>query len=196
MESSLLTGLGLSAPAGLNAYLPLLVVALVDRFSTVLSLGRPYDFLSSNWGIAVLTILLTVEVVVDKVPGADHANDLLQSAIRPAAGAILAMAATEQASVNPVVAMVLGLVLAGAVHTAKATTRPAVTVTTGGLGNPIVSLVEDVIAAVSAIAAVFVPLLAVLVLVVFAAFLVWALRRVRRGPSQWLSSIASNTLRR
>ena len=196
MESALLTGLGLAAPAGLNAYLPLLILALADRFSSAITLERPYDFLSSTWGIVVITFLLTLEVVVDKVPGIDHANDLIQSAIRPASGAILAMAATSDAAINPVVAMVLGLLLAGSVHAAKATTRPAVTVATGGVGNPLVSVVEDVVATVTSIVAIFLPILALLFLLLFAAFFVWALRRLRRLRGPALPKTASTTLRR
>ncbi len=196
MENALLTGLGLAAPAGLNAYLPLLILALADRLSSAVTLERPYTFLASNWGIAVITLLLTVEVVVDKVPGLDHANDLIQSAVRPAAGAILAMAATGGASINPALAMILGLLVAGAVHTAKTTTRPFVTLTTGGIGNPLVSVAEDVAAATAAIAAVFVPILSLLFLLLFAAFVVWAFRRLRRGRPPQTPNVASNTLRR
>ena len=72
MEYPFLTGLGLAAPAGLNAYLPLLIAALVDRFSSRINLDSPFDFLSSTWGIVILTLLVTVEVVVDKIPGIDH----------------------------------------------------------------------------------------------------------------------------
>ena len=197
MEHALLTGVGLAAPAGLNAYLPLLILALADRFSAAVTLETPYDFLATNWGIAIITLLLTVEIVVDKVPGLDHANDLIQSAIRPAAGAVLAMAATsDAASINPVVALVLGLVAAGAVHTAKATTRPAITVATGGIGNPLVSIGEDLIAALTAIVAIFVPLLVLLFLALFAAFFLWAFRRLRRLRGPRLPNTVSSTLRR
>lgn len=197
MESALLTGLGLAAPAGLNAYLPLLILALADRFSTAIELERPYDFLSSNWGIAIITLLLTIEIVVDKVPGIDHANDLIQSAVRPAAGAILAMAATTDIeALNPVVAMLLGLLVAGGVHTAKATTRPTVTLATGGLGNPLVSTVEDVAAAATSVVAIFAPLLVLVFLAAFVAFFVWAFRRLRRFRTLPLPNSASETLRR
>ena len=196
MESALLTGLGLAAPAGLNAYLPLLILALADRFSSAITLDRPYDFLASNWGILIITALLTVEVVVDKVPGLDHANDLIQSAIRPAAGAVLAMAAASGAAINPVVPMILGLLAAGAVHTAKVTTRPAVTLATGGLGNPLLSVVEDLAAALSAIVAIFLPILVVLFLLLFAVFFAWAFRRLRRERPPAIPRSASNILRR
>ncbi|HDQ71728.1 MAG TPA: DUF4126 domain-containing protein, partial [Chloroflexi bacterium] len=44
----LATAFGLSTAAGLNAYIPLLVVALLAR-TPLLELGEPYDALSSWW---------------------------------------------------------------------------------------------------------------------------------------------------
>jgi len=181
LDSAILTGLGLAAPAGLNAYLPLLIFALAARFTNLVKLQRPYDFLTSWWAIAIILLLLTVEITVDKVPGLDHINDIFQSALRPAAGALLMMAATYHvASINPVVAMVIGLIVAGTVHSAKALTRPVITLSTGGLGNPIVSLVEDAAATASSLVAILAPQVVLVVLILFFVFLVWAYRRVRR----------------
>ena len=89
METAILTGIGLAAPAGLNAYIPLLALALADRATTQVTLHAPYDVLSSNIGIAILIVLLTIEIAVDKIPGVDHVNDIIQSFVRPAAGAIV-----------------------------------------------------------------------------------------------------------
>lgn len=207
MEYPFLTGLGLAAPAGLNAYLPLLIAALVDRFSSRINLDSPFDFLSSTWGIVILTLLVTVEVVVDKIPGIDHLNDLIQSVIRPAAGAFLMMAAnSDGGNLNPVGAMVIGLVVAGGVHAGKALSRPAVTVTTGGLGNPIVSFAEDGLAALSAITAVLFPLVVPLFIILILLAIAMGLRhmsRLRRRvrsqphqPSVSTGSGSSSTLRR
>jgi hypothetical protein len=180
MESPFLTGLGLAGPAGLNAYIPLLVLAVADRVTNRIDLEQPYDFISSTWGIAIILLLLTVEVVVDKVPGFDHANDLLQSVIRPATGAVLLMAATnEQGVINPVVAMLLGLGTAGAVHAVKTVSRPAVTVSTAGAGNPIVSLIEDGVAIFASIMAILLPIIAVITFVGLALFVYWSYARVR-----------------
>lgn len=181
MESPFLTGLGLAAPAGLNAYIPLLTLAIADRVSDSVNLEQPYSFLSSTWGILIILFLLTIEIVVDKIPGFDHANDLLQSAVRPAAGAVLLMAVTnEQDVINPVVAMLLGLGTAGAVHAVKTVSRPAVTVSTGGMGNSIVSMIEDGVAILASILAILLPILAVLMFVVLAIFVFWSYRNVRR----------------
>lgn len=197
MDTPLLTGLGLAAPAGLNAYLPLLILALADRLSADVTLPRPYDLLSSTWGIALVVALLTVEVVVDKVPGLDHANDVVQSAVRPAAGAILAMAVTaNDGGISPVVSLVLGLLVAGAVHTAKAVVRPAVTLGTGGLGNPLLSLAEDTVSALAAVVAIFLPMAAVGFLLLFAGFVAWGFGRLRRGAGPIVMGKGSTTLRR
>ncbi len=193
MENAFLTGIGLAAPAGLNAYLPLLLLALADRITDRITLDQPYDFLSSGWGIGVITFLLTVEVVADKIPGIDHVNDLIQSAIRPAAGATVMMASTSDgSSLNPVVALILGLLTAGSVHAAKATTRPAITVSTGGLGNPLVSLVEDGVALVTSLVAILAPILVVVPLVAFFALLLYGYRRFRRRPRTSSQVVAPN----
>lgn len=180
MESPFLTGLGLAAPAGLNAWVPLLVLALSDRLTDKVDLTQPYDFLSSTGVIILLLVLLGVEIVVDKIPGFDHANDLIQSVFRPAAGAILLMATTNDRDVvNPLIAMVLGLATAGAIHAVKTISRPAVTLSTGGLGNPIVSMIEDGVAVLASILAIMLPILAVLLFVLMAIFVYWSYRAVR-----------------
>lgn len=182
VETALLTGLGLAAPAGLNAYIPLLVLALADRLTTQVNLSAPFNVLSSTPVILVLLALLTVEIVVDKVPGADHVNDLIQTLIRPAAGAILMLATTTQVvDLSPVLMAVLGIVAAGAIHGAKATARPAVTVGTAGVFNPLVSMGEDMLATVTSILAIFVPVLAVLGIVAMAVLAALGVRKAKRA---------------
>jgi hypothetical protein len=184
METAILTGIGLAAPAGLNAYIPLLVLALADRATTRVTLTAPYDVLSSNLGIAILIVLLTVEVAVDKIPGVDHINDLIQSFVRPVAGAIAAVAATGGVvTINPAVMVLVGVVLAGSVNAVKVTTRPVVTVGSAGILNPVVSVAEDAVAVLASVAAIFVPFLVILFLALFAVSSILLLRRVRRVRS-------------
>lgn len=180
METAILTGLGLAAPAGLNAYIPLLALALADRATNLVTLQAPYNTLSSNVGIAILVVLLTIEIAVDKVPGIDHVNDLIQSFVRPAAGVIVALASTSGiVAVSPAIMVLLGLVIAGSVNAVKVTTRPAVTLGTAGILNPFVSMGEDAIAVVASLIAIFVPILVILVLALFALSSILLVRRVR-----------------
>lgn len=173
--SHLLTGLGLASASGLNAYIPLLIVALSARFTPWLKLSPPFDILTHDWVIAALVVLLIVETVVDKVPAADTINDIFQTFVRPTAGAILFAASTNTIELNPIIAVILGLVLAFGVHAAKATARPIVTATTAGIGNPFVSLMEDVVSAVVSILALLAPVLGVLL---FALIVLWIGRRI------------------
>jgi len=157
--SNLLTAFGLSSASGLNAYIPLLIVALTARLTDWIKLSPPFDILANEWVIGVLIVLLVIEMIVDKIPAADSLNDVIQTFVRPAAGAILFAASTNALEVHPVLAAILGLVLAFSVHAVKATARPVVTASTGGLGNAFVSVGEDVVSAGVSIVALIMPLI-------------------------------------
>jgi uncharacterized membrane protein HdeD (DUF308 family) len=162
---------GLSGSAGLNAYIPLLIVALAGRFpanNPLINLAHPYDALTSWWTIGVLVILLLIEMFVDKVPAVDTINDVIQTVIRPTAGAIL-FAANAQVitDISPVITIAAGLLLAGSVHVTKGVIRPVVTATTAGTGNWVVSIIEDVIAFFVSVLSVLIPILALLITVFF-----------------------------
>jgi len=155
----ILTALGLSIPAGLNAYIPLLAIALAQRFEWF-QLKEPFDVMGEWWMIAIIAALLVIEMVADKVPAVDHVNDVIQTFIRPAAGGIVAVAAAGSTTeVSPWLLVLAGVLLAGSVHAAKATTRPAVNVTTAGMGAPVVSAAEDVGAVLLSAVAIVAPLL-------------------------------------
>lgn len=184
--SSLTTAFGLSASAGLNAYLPLLVVALTARYTNLLQLNEPWDVLTNGWVIGVLAVLLLIEMTVDKIPAVDTANDLIQTIGRPVAGAVLFAAGSGAVGdLHPVLAIIAGLVLAGGVHAAKSVARPAVTATTGGMGNWAVSIVEDILALIGTIMAILVPVILVLVAVFLLLLIVWwrGRRRTRVSPA-------------
>ncbi|HEX8683583.1 MAG TPA: DUF4126 domain-containing protein [Ardenticatenaceae bacterium] len=166
MESllSFFTAFGLSSSAGLNAYIPLLITGLVARYTDLLGLSGPFATLENPWVLLTLAVLLLVEMLVDKVPGADSLNDVIHTVVRPAAGAILFAANAGSISyVDPTLAVVLGLLSAGAVHATKTAARPLVTATTFGVGNPVVSFVEDVVSFFVSILAIFAPIIVAIV---------------------------------
>jgi hypothetical protein len=181
--SALLSGFGLSASAGLNAYIPLLVIALGARFfPQAIQLAKPFDLLTEPWAIAALIVLLVVEVLADKVPLVDHVNDAIALFIRPTAGAILFAASVGTVTtLDTRMALLAGLIVAGTTHAAKATARPVVTATTGGMGNPIVSTLEDVAALVTSLVAILAPLLIAVAFFVFALLFIIVISR--RAPA-------------
>jgi len=186
-----LTAFGLSGSAGLNAYLPLLVVALLARFTNLIHLREPWSALTSGWTIAVLVILLIIEIVADKVPAVNHVNDVIQTLVRPAAGAILFAASSNIITdIHPVLAMACGLLVAGSVHVVKsAAIRPAVTAISAALSggvatvpaNIVVSTLEDVVAVVASLVAVIVPAILALVLLIAVIGIVWWLLNQQRA---------------
>ena len=181
--TGIFTAFGLSASAGLNAYIPLLLVGLLARYTTLIHLNTPWDTLSNPWIILLLCVLVIIEMIADKVPAVNHINDVIQTLIRPAAGAIaFAASANVITDVSPVLALAAGLLVAGSVHVAKAgALRPAVTATTGGAGNVPVSIAEDIVSFVLSILAVVLPILIGTLLVVLAAFIIyWLYRRANR----------------
>ncbi len=188
--SGILTAFGLAGSAGLNAYLPLLVVALLARFTPLIQLREPWSALTSGWAIGVLVVLVVIETIADKVPAVNHVNDVIQTLVRPTAGAILFAANSNAVSnVHPVLALVCGLLVAGSVHLVKSVAvRPAVTaasgIPTGGLAtvpaNIVVSTLEDIIAVVGSLVAVLVPVILAFVLLVAVITIAWWLRNRQR----------------
>ena len=179
---NLASAFGLSTSAGLNAYIPMLVLALLTRYTGLVELGEPWSALTSWWIIGLLIVLLTVDVLADKIPAVDTVNDVIQTLIRPTAGAIV-FAATTQNTINlhPVLAFGCGVVLAGGVHLAKSGGRPVVTAATGGVGNPIVSTIEEIVATLVSLAAIIFPylILAWFFLLVVLIYLIVRWRRQR-----------------
>lgn len=186
-----LTGAGLSAAAGLNAYIPFLIVALMARFTDVIDLPTQFAWIETNWAIGAAAVLLLGEVVFDKIPVIDHINDAVGTFVRPASGGLI-FAATQAAedfeqgssfmADNPWIGVVLGIVTAGIVHTGKAVTRPVVNASTLGIGAPLVSTAEDTASVGLSFVAIFFPIIVifVLLLLLWGGIALWRSGRRRR----------------
>lgn len=182
---SLALGIALAACAGLRAWLPLFLASLLARTGW-LDLGPSFQFLASNKALLLFAVATFIEIVGDKVPMVDHALDAIGTPLRPAAGALLAASVMGQVS-DPLTALVLGTAVGAPAalvpHAAKTALRAASTTFTGGLANPILSLIEDGASFVLFVLAVLVPLVVVGLL---ALTLLLITRRLRH-----LSSVAA-----
>lgn len=156
--TAILTAFGLSTAAGLNAYIPLLLTGVVARYTDLITLQGPFATLENPWVLLTLGVLLIIEMLVDKIPAVDSLNDVIHSVIRPAAGAILFAANSGQVGLDPTLAVVLGLVVAGSIHATKTAARPVITASTLGTGNALVSALEDGVSLTASILAIFLPL--------------------------------------
>jgi Domain of unknown function (DUF4126) len=187
----LLTGTGLAASAGLNAYIPLMVIGLLARYTDLIDLPAGWQWLSNGWVLVILGVLLAIEVVADKIPLVDHANDVVQTVVRPTAGGLAFGAGASSDTVrvtdpgsfftsNQWVSVVLGVVIALVVHGAKAAARPVVNATTAGLGTPIISTAEDATSVFMSVIAIILPMLVLLLLVGMVFGFAGLVRRRRR----------------
>ena len=185
-----LVGTGLASAAGLNAWIPLVLVGLLARFTDLVPLPAGWDWLTDPWAIGLFAVLLAVEAVADKVPGLDSVNDVLQTAVRPAAGGVLVGAGTGSSVLvqdpstwvasGDWVPLVLGAAVALGVHLLKAAGRVALNAVTAGLGAPFASVAEDAASVSLVLAAVLAPVLVLVLLVLLVAAVVAVLRRRSR----------------
>ena len=187
----ILAGTGLAVAAGLNAYIPLLVLGLAGRFLDFVVLPSGWTWLENEWVLVVLGVLLVIEIVADKVPVVDSVNDWIQTLVRPAAGGIAfgTGSATQTAvisdpasffSSNAWVPVAVGVGLALATHLVKMAARPALNAVTAGAAAPIVSAVEDVSSVALSLFALLIPVLVVIAIGGLIAAAVTLFRRARR----------------
>ena len=179
-----LLGLGLASATGLRTFLPLLMLALSARFELFgVRLIDQMDWLVSWPAIAALGVATMAEFLGDKVPAIDHGLNAVGYVTRPVAGAIAAGSVFW--AVDPAMAAVAGLIggapAALAFNAAQTGVRVGSTATTGGLGNPVVSLIEDVLAFLTVIVAFLAPILIPVVLIVLAIVVFRLARRIRDG---------------
>lgn len=187
----ILTGTGLAVAAGLNAYVPLLILGLAGRFLDVVELPAAWAWLENEWVLGILGVLLVIELVADKIPAVDSINDWIQTIVRPAAGGIVfgtgssaqTAAVTDPAAFfesNQWVPVVVGIVIALVVHGAKMLVRPAANALTAGAAAPVLSTGEDISAVVLSVLAILIPILVIVAIVGLIVLIISVFRRARR----------------
>ena len=180
--TAILTGLGLSAAAGLNAWLVLL---LFNGLFLVLPLefpGPTAPLLSSHFAFTAAAVLFLAEFVADKIPIVDHVWNLLQTLLRPVVGALLTLSTVPDTTAPGRVALALaGASATLATHLVKSTTRLTSTAATRGMAQLALSLAEDAIALTLGALVFFVPSFTWILIGALALLLVLHRRRVVHG---------------
>jgi hypothetical protein len=174
-------GLVLAACAGLRAFLPVLAAGLGAR---LLDLPLPHElqWLARPEALTVFAVATLLEILGDKIPVVDHLLDSVQTFTKPALAVLAATPFLYQLSPEHalVIAIAMGAPVALGVHATKATVRAGSTVTTAGLGNPVLSLLEDVVAVIALVVGLLLPFLALAMVVVLFLFLARMALRLRR----------------
>jgi hypothetical protein len=179
--ASLCVGLALAASAGLRAFLPLLVTGIAARCEWM-PLAEPVRWLADTPALVALSLAVVLELAADKVPAVDHALDAIQGPVRTAAG-MLAFAAVFAPSSPSWCTALLTIVAGGAalsVHATKSFVRLGSTAATAGVGNPIMSTIEDVISLVVTVLSVLVWVFAGLIALMALVWMVFGVRKLLR----------------
>lgn len=182
-----LLGLGLASATGLRTFLPLLMLALAAKFEMFgIRLNDQMGWLGSWPAISALAVAAVAEFAGDKVPAVDHALNAIGYVTRPVAGAVAAGSVFW--GVDPTTAAVAGVIVGAptalAFNAAQTGVRVGSTAATGGLGNPVVSLIEDVLAVLTVIVAFLAPVIIPLVLVILAIVVFRLAKRIRDRPAR------------
>lgn len=163
---AILAAIGLAACAGLRAFLPILVVGLSARF-----LGWPLtpalEWMTTDLALALFGLATLVEIAADKIPLVDNVLDAAHTVIGPLAGILVAFAPLAEipTPLAAAIAIATGASVAGGVHAIAALSRVQSTAATGGIGNPVLSVIEDGLALFLSLLAVLAPLLILAVLI-------------------------------
>ena len=186
---ALSTALGLATSSGLNAYIPLLVYGLLARYTDLVNLPEGWMWLTDPILLTIVGILLAIEFVADKIPAVDSVNDIIQTAFRPTSGGLMFASAleTETYTDSSVFSdpktwalLAAGIAIAFIMHFMKSTSRPVINASTVGVGAPVVSTAENVVAASLTGAAIFAPLLVLIILALFLGGAWWFVSKVRK----------------
>lgn len=199
------TPFGLAFASGLNAYLPLLSFALSVRWLRLYTVNPHFTFITQNWFMAVLVILTLLDFVADKIPLIDHVWNAIHTAVRPIAGAVVAVVASSHllpvayitavashsepgaaiaalsaipvTGVGLLVILIIGGGLATLSHSTKSIARFVSTITTASFLNGVLSLVEDILVFIVILLSLFASAVMLILLVLLVLFL--ALRFIR-----------------
>src|SRR5471030_2711232 len=178
--AALSIALGAGWASGFNVYVTVLVLGVSQRLGVV-TLPHDLQVLGSFWILSAAAVLFALNFLAGKIPYVDSLNDLLHTAVRIPAGAVLAFGAADQAGPEiAVVAALLGGTLADGSHIAKTGSRALINTSPEPFSNIAASLAEDVSVIGGLMLALAHPITFLCLLALFVLLLVWLLPKLIR----------------
>jgi hypothetical protein len=173
------TPFGLAFASGLNAYLPLLAFTISVRWLHLYKVNQNFAFITSNWFIAILVILTILDFVADKIPLIDHAWNAVHTVIRPIAGALVAAASSNSLAGG------IHIPATSSDHVTKSTTRIVSTITTAGVLNIGLSILENIVVVIIVLLSLFASTIMFILLILLLLLLVPRIIQTRNTWSRW-----------
>lgn len=181
---SIALGIGLAAAVGFRVFVPLLI-ASIAAYSGHLPLDANFAWLGSLTAITMLGVAAVVEVLAYYVPAVDNLLDTITTPLALVAGTVVSAAVITD--LPPLIKWSTAIIAGGGVAaiTQGVTTlvRAKSTALTAGIGNPVISTVEMIAAAVVALLALLAPLIAIALVAMFCWLSVRMVRRLLRNDA-------------
>ena len=168
---SLSLGLGLAAACGFRVFIPPLMMGVGSRLD-LYKLEGSFVWVDDTWAIAIFAVATLLEIGGYFIPWIDN---LLDTVATPAAiiGGIFVTSASLEGELDPsaqwTLSVIAGGSVSGVIQLGTVATRAISTGTTGGLANPIISLLE----AVASILCILISLFLVAIIPIVIIFLIW-----------------------
>jgi len=168
---SLSLGLGLAAACGFRVFIPPLMMGVGSRLD-LYKLEGSFVWVDDTWAIAIFAVATLLEIGGYFIPWIDN---LLDAVATPAAiiGGIFVTSASLEGELDPsaqwTLSVIAGGSVSGVIQLGTVATRAISTGTTGGLANPIISLLE----AVASILCILISFLLVAIIPIVIIFLIW-----------------------
>jgi hypothetical protein len=185
---SIAVGLGLAAATGMRVFVPLLITSIAGLTGTI-EMASGFDWLATTPAAIALGAATAFEVTGYFIPFFDHVLDTIAAPTAVVAGALASASVIVDLppELHGLIAIVGGGGTAGVVQGTTTVVRLGSTATTGGLGNPLVALVELIGSSVTSVLAIVVPVLCVVLVAIGVGFALW---RFSPGPREGRSPAA------
>jgi hypothetical protein len=166
-------GMALSACCGFRVFIPFLITNIASQMGLI-QLTGDFVWMGSWVAFAIFGTATLAEVIAYYIPFVDNFLDMIAAPVAVIAGSLLTASFIQD--MNPVLQWTLAIIVgggsAGLVQTGTSLLRLGSTATTGGVANPLVATVENILSGVFSILAIFIPFVIVGIVVLFLLFVI------------------------
>lgn len=140
---SVCVGIGLSAACGFRVFVPLLVMSVAARAGH-LALSPGFEWIGTTPALIAFAIATCLEIAAYYVPWVDNLLDTIATPVAMVAGTMVAASAISEMTplLKWALAGIAGGGVAASVQVATGVARGASTITTAGVGNPLIATME------------------------------------------------------
>lgn len=180
---SIFLAIGLSAACGFRVFIPPLTYGLLYKAELV-QLDTSWNWIGNDWVVAVLFLAAIIEIFGNLIPWVDNLLDILATPTSIIAGTILSASCLSDISpgLQWILSVTSGVLITGGFQLTTISLRGMSSVFTGGLANPIFSIIEDLISFGITLTIIFSPIIGIIVifLIVFLIRKIYLNIKIRR----------------